>query len=132
MTKKQFERFEKICKEEIWGELAKTGSSFKPKIAYNFEYDCPACEIAQRTQVLFKQREKDERMPCEYCPIDVWRKRAVNNIEQGTCVRKGKAFNKWRYSSEINKGIREKEALKIANYSWSFLPEYKKIKGYLP
>lgn len=132
MTKKQFERFEKICKEEIWGVLAETGSSFKPKITYAFEYDCPACEIAQRTQTIFKQNEKDERMPCEYCPIDIWRKRATDLIDQGNCTRKGKAFNKWCYPSAMNKEIREKEAFKIANYSWSFLPEYGKIKGDLP
>jgi hypothetical protein len=120
MTKTQFLKMEKVCKEMIWKPLAKSGDCIKPVFANIFELKCPACEIAY-------QLSSPDYMDCNYCPVTKWRE----SQERYACENDYdlRYHEKWLSAGQSNNQKRLKEAATaISKMKWSWLPEYKAHK----
>jgi len=124
MTKKEFLKFEQVCKK-AWGELAKTGSADKQSYLHKYSNYCPACEVSKLTS---KKNCLD--MDCQLCPIDLWRGEAIrtnaHEVSAVVCQREKNLYYKWMNS--YNEEDRSNVARKISRLKWTFLPEYKKLK----
>jgi len=105
MTKLQFLKMEKVCKDE-WKALARSGDKKKSKEMGIFYCDCPSCEI-------------DKRLgnTCSYCPILTWRNntRCVSSNNDGL-------FDQWCFG---DKNKRQHAAKQIASLKWSWMTAYK-------
>jgi hypothetical protein len=127
MTKKEFRQLERICKDG-WTNLSRTGSDDKPEHYFiGYRNDCPACEIAKRTQIAFGSHRLD--ILCQYCPAIEWRIAALKEIEdesiemgQAACQDHGQ-YGKWLNAKDIQG--RKKAAKIIATQTpWEWMEEY--------
>lgn len=129
MTEETFRRLEATCKTEWW-RLADTGDRRKQGFD-QFLNQCPACHITRLAARLPRQN-------CVLCPIDNWRGLAqehklVPGVAACECIRVGPTgieifseFGLWDYCDNILN--RKFYAKRIAELSWSYLPEYADIK----
>lgn len=129
MTKREFKRFETICKNE-WVRIARTGATEKSKKMDKFSSRCPACEISDRAEEYYLS------CSCEFCPITTWRNQARRKggepcmsgvygawlIACGSFCKKSLVEKEWK---KLMAGI----ALRISRMKWSWVKEYEKIDG---
>jgi hypothetical protein len=118
MTKTEFKKMENICKK-AWLKLAKTGATTKEDLGLEkYENRCPACHIS-------KKASSRSFHDCLFCPITIWRRQADIDSD-AICQENNNAYEIWVISN--SEKTRKIYARRIANYKWSWLPEYAKIK----
>lgn len=125
MTKKEFLRYERICKE-AWKEMYETGANSKPIRLLVFKHSCPACEIASKLSKDF--------LNCSLCPIDLWREFARSRGDEAVGMAVCQDFDEVSlYNDWMNGESSESReaAKKISELKWSWLPEYKNVESVL-
>lgn len=143
MTNEELEVLENYCKLG-WTHLTNTGEHGKPKNFRHFKHYCPACEIAKRTDDILKTSVNSYKVPCEYCPITIWRELRNNLMkeyksnyrrcefisEEPMCEWGDGFYKKWRLASQhLNpNAIRKFAASNIALLEWTYIPEYDTIE----
>jgi hypothetical protein len=119
MTKEQFLKMEKLCKDG-WKEVAANKLSTKPASLREFSRSCPACEIAILTD------NKVTVCECIYCPVTRWRKRSYP-LGNKTACEHGEAYGRWYAGGELcgfGADAAVEAALEISELEWSWIPEY--------
>jgi len=119
MDKKRFRELERLCKRG-WMEMAETGCD-KPDYLEGFRHRCPACEISMRVS-------GGSAQDCRYCPIIVWRGEnlSTEHMIPANCQYPGNAYRDWYVAHDYVEDTvaAKRAALKIAKYSWMWMPEY--------
>ena len=122
MTKEEFAKMEKICKD-AWIECSITGND-KPISVIEFRNRCPACEIAKVLE------DDGETQDCRLCPITKWRKMASDrsgfHIGDAVCEWPGEPYYEWIECKDFS--IRKKAAKEISEQEWSFTDCHEKVK----
>lgn len=126
MTKEEFEKLEKICKDS-WAELAESGAGKKPDKLSIFSNKCPACEISLRADGIAMCYS------CNFCPIDKFRNAEIEDPSEPDyprCQNIGMEYAVWMgVDSVAGYGSLESKAaaLSLSRLSWTFLPSYESV-----
>ncbi len=134
MTKEEFKKWEKICKD-AWEELAQSGSLDKPSSMDVFKNSCPACEIALRVTHIRGEDGMWDFPNCRHCPIDLWRKKWKNFVDplDLICDMPGQLFHNWWKGAGLRDvKARKKIAKEISRLKWSYLPIFSYISVEFP